>query len=401
MLNRAQDKELAKSYLSKNSNLSGMIGMQLLASAIQGIVVPSILAAPTAFVAFRIFKLASTILRRASVLFFFRAFLLILLIIAFALLTGMVAAPFSAAISRYYLSIKKNNSRPRATTVFEAFDFFVHFALVGGACIFTIAWLPLAINLAAFVVFVVIILMASSLSGYIVALVLYTIAALASAILLIYNSAKFWPYVMLQADHPEMDASAVISTCKQMTNGHIWDLIVFKLSFIGWNLLGAVTLGLANVLYVTPYFNMTSVIVYEELKGHSIDLTDIPQDKPIAIRSVTHHVPAATAPAAAARLEGVTGMYAGSSFPLMPDKPVILGRDGTVAQIVFSQGAEKISRRHCEVVFDTRLNKYRVTDFSSNGTYVGTNRLPQNSTVVLERGTSISLGNNSNTIRLV
>ena len=41
-------------------------------------------------------------------------------------------------------------------------------------------------------------------------------------------------------------------------------------------------------------------------------------------------------------LLGISGMYAGSNFPLTPDQPVILGRDSAAAQIVFSQGAQKI-----------------------------------------------------------
>ena len=56
-------------------------------------------------------------------------------------------------------------------------------------------------------------------------------------------------------------------------------------------------------------------------------------------------------------------MYAGSSYPLEPNQPVILGRDPAYAKIVFSQGAQKISRRHCEVMFNSQVQKYRVTDF--------------------------------------
>ena len=93
-------------------------------------------------------------------------------------------------------------------------------------------------------------------------------------------------------------------------------------------------------------------------------------------------------------------MYAGSSYPLAPNQPVILGRDPAYAKIVFSQGAQKISRRHCEVMFNSQVQKYRVTDFSSNGTYVNGSRLPANSPVLLTRGTELALGDNNNIIRL-
>lgn len=82
------------------------------------------------------------------------------------------------------------------------------------------------------------------------------------------------------------------------------------------------------------------------------------------------------------------------------EQPVILGRDPAYAKIVFSQGAQKISRRHCEVMFNSQVQKYRVTDFSSNGTYVNGSRLPANSPVLLTRGTELALGDNNNIIRL-
>ncbi|MFR6590252.1 MAG: FHA domain-containing protein [Gallintestinimicrobium sp.] len=66
----------------------------------------------------------------------------------------------------------------------------------------------------------------------------------------------------------------------------------------------------------------------------------------------------------------------------------------------FSQGAQKISRRHCEVMFNSQVQKYRVTDFSSNCTYVNGSRLPANSPVLLTRGTELALGDNNNIIRL-
>ena len=177
--------------------------------------------------------------------------------------------------------------------------------------------------------------------------------------------------------------------------------------------------GIAGLIYVTPYYNMAKALVFEELKGRAIaldaiqssineglgpiklgdiikmlnDLGDkIEQDKKQSQPAVQKYAPA---------LLGISGMYAGSSFPLTPDQPVILGRDGATAQIVFSQGAQKISRRHCEVMFISQTQQYRVTDFSSNGTYVNGGRLPANSPVMLARGTQISLGDSNNIMKLL
>jgi predicted component of type VI protein secretion system len=51
-------------------------------------------------------------------------------------------------------------------------------------------------------------------------------------------------------------------------------------------------------------------------------------------------------------------------------------------------------------MFNSQVQKYRVTDFSSNGTYVNGSRLPANSPVLLTRGTELALGDNNNIIRL-
>ena len=94
-------------------------------------------------------------------------------------------------------------------------------------------------------------------------------------------------------------------------------------------------------------------------------------------------------------------MYTGAKFPLQPDHPVLVGRDKTVVQIVFTEGAEKISRRHCSVMFNSKEQKYQVIDYSSNGTYVNGSKLPTNVPVLVKRGTELALGNTKNVVRLL
>ena len=49
-------------------------------------------------------------------------------------------------------------------------------------------------------------------------------------------------------------------------NGQKWKSFVLDLSFIGWNILSAITLGIVGVFYVDPYKNMTDAALYEALK---------------------------------------------------------------------------------------------------------------------------------------
>jgi len=102
-----------------------------------------------------------------------------------------------------------------------------------------------------------------------------------------------------------------------------------------------------------------------------------------------------------ASIIGVVGMYKGITFPIASDEELIIGRDAMLSHIVITDSAEKISRKHITVSFDTYDNVYTVTDHSSNGTYLadGT-RLVANIPVKLQRGTVIYLAKRDNTFKL-
>lgn len=65
-------------------------------------------------------------------------------------------------------------------------------------------------------------------------------------------------------DHPELTENECIDKSKEMMNGHKWDLFLLDLSFIGWYLLGIVSLGI-GLLWVLPYYNSARVKFYEQL----------------------------------------------------------------------------------------------------------------------------------------
>lgn len=71
-------------------------------------------------------------------------------------------------------------------------------------------------------------------------------------------------------ENPNLSASQTLRLSKAMTDGHKWNLFVFELSYIGWNLLSAFTCGILNIVYVTPYMMMAHAGIYEELKDQGI-----------------------------------------------------------------------------------------------------------------------------------
>jgi uncharacterized membrane protein YhaH (DUF805 family) len=102
-----------------------------------------------------------------------------------------------------------------------------------------------------------------------------------------------------------------------------------------------------------------------------------------------------------AAIIGLTGVWRGYSFPIRHGEEIVLGRDAAVAQIVFDQGCEKVSRRHVSVTFDANAQLFRVIDFSTNGTFrEDGSRLLSNSINMLPRGTVLNLGSAQNSVRL-
>lgn len=71
------------------------------------------------------------------------------------------------------------------------------------------------------------------------------------------------PYIM--AEQPELTAGEAIRKSMVIMDGHKWELFVLHLSFIGWDLLTALTGGLGN-LVLNPYKNAAITAFYREIK---------------------------------------------------------------------------------------------------------------------------------------
>jgi len=72
-------------------------------------------------------------------------------------------------------------------------------------------------------------------------------------------------YQEVCADNPELGVMDIIKKAWEMTNGHKMELFVLGLSFIGWAIVGSLTLGILYI-WLMPYMTVTMVLAYEELK---------------------------------------------------------------------------------------------------------------------------------------
>lgn len=72
------------------------------------------------------------------------------------------------------------------------------------------------------------------------------------------------PYIL--SETPDMDYREALDRSRDMMKGHKWRAFVLGLSFILWDLLGLLTLGMVEIFYVNPYRNLTFAALYDELK---------------------------------------------------------------------------------------------------------------------------------------
>ena len=67
-------------------------------------------------------------------------------------------------------------------------------------------------------------------------------------------------------DNPELTATEALDRSKEMMDGEKMNLFVLWLSFLGWFILGLVTLGI-GFIWIIPYYNAAKTAFYEDLKA--------------------------------------------------------------------------------------------------------------------------------------
>lgn len=147
------------------------------------------------------------------------------------LLSFILMGPITLGVSGYFLKLIRKEG-PIIEDMFKGFRFFVKtFVLNLLITVFTILWTLLLI-----------------IPG-IIAAFRYSMAY----------------YIMM--DNPELSAFEALSESKRMMVGFKFQLFLLAFSFLGWFLLGIVTLGIA-FLWVNPYYETAKANFYQDLKEH-------------------------------------------------------------------------------------------------------------------------------------
>lgn len=81
---------------------------------------------------------------------------------------------------------------------------------------------------------------------------------------------KHYEYSMIPfilAENPAMKRKDTFRLSKQLMKGNKWRMFLLHLSFLGWQILSPVTLGLLDIFYVNPYMTGTDTELYMELRS--------------------------------------------------------------------------------------------------------------------------------------
>ena len=92
-----------------------------------------------------------------------------------------------------------------------------------------------------------------------------------SLLLVISGVIATYSYAMTEfilAEQPELTASEAIAQSKEMMSGNRWRLFCLHISFIGWDILSSLTLGI-GYLWLRPYKHAAEAAFYREISGTS------------------------------------------------------------------------------------------------------------------------------------
>lgn len=109
---------------------------------------------------------------------------------------------------------------------------------------------------------------------YVVAMVLETLVIVGLSLItfgiagIIFAYAyKMVPYLL--HDYPDLKPKEALKLSREMMRGSKWDLFVLDLSFIGWIVLGVLSMGIL-LFWITPYIATAEAEFYNDLKNEAI-----------------------------------------------------------------------------------------------------------------------------------
>ena len=110
------------------------------------------------------------------------------------------------------------------------------------------------------------VLVAASFAGEALFILIYILCIIGAVVYAVWVQLRYAMVYYLLADHPEAGVLATVRSSVQTMKYWKMDYFVLQLTFLGWYLLSAVTMGLVGI-WVTPYTTLTNIQFYEFISG--------------------------------------------------------------------------------------------------------------------------------------
>ena len=166
-------------------------------------------------------------------------------------------------ISQYCVYLKMSRD-PEPVSIGDFFAGFAHWLRAIGAALWKQIWMFLWSLLFIIPCMIIIFAFIRSLNWW---LIVFIIPAVIPYIVkgIAYSQINY-----IVAEFPHVPVIQALDISKKITRGHKGELFVLYLSFLGWDLLCALTLGIAS-LWVIPYRTMTCVNAYHALMKQALE----------------------------------------------------------------------------------------------------------------------------------
>lgn len=187
---------------------------------------------------------------------------------------AICSVPLEYGLYMSFMKIRKNENVECTDFLKDGFKSFGRsWGIVGNTLLKIWPWLVAYV--VSIILFVVSIIMtiAGSESGEdgimavgIILLVISIIALYVSIIWMVIRGLLYSLSNYIAIDKPELTTKEAVEESAKLMNGNRGKLFILGLSFIGWAILCAFTLGI-GALWLTPYVTFAEIVFYEMLKG--------------------------------------------------------------------------------------------------------------------------------------
>lgn len=176
----------------------------------------------------------------------------------------IIVGAFTYGIVRFFINLIRNKN-PQIENLFEGFKVFGKTILVNLVLlVFKFLWSLLAVIAIVIFTFILAFQAANSVQPNIGLIITYIILMLAITITLQIFLNRYALTYYIFNDNNDLDIMAIVNRSVELMQGKKIELFLLYLSFIGWYILGIISLGI-GFIWINPYVKATVAAFYNNL----------------------------------------------------------------------------------------------------------------------------------------